>query len=450
MEALKSVIDSFFAFPAYVMLPLILLLIALVIRMKVKESVMATLRLAAGFAGVFIAFGFFVDQIAPAVERIVELRGLDYPILDVGWPPLAAITWTNPIAPLTIPMVLGFNILLLAIGITRTLYIDIWNYWHYALLGVLVSSATGNFGLGVVAVLVMAFFSFKMIEWTAFDVERETGISGVSASPVSVNGLVPYTALMDRIFDAVPGVRSIDYNPGRKKGDGVYLLGEPMVIGVFIGLLLGLTAGYGVKDLLALAVNIAAVMFLLPKSAELIGKGMTPVTERLREVVERRFPNRKNLVVALDTGILMNHRSVTVTGLILMPVAILVALVLPGNRVLPLGDLPNLLSIMSLSVLMYRGNVFRAVVAGIPVVAGYLLIATRLAPMFTEMAGRADAVPAGAGMITAFTDGGFYLRFVLLEAFKGNGFAIAGALAVLLLSVLVRQRFRKSGGIRTR
>ena len=443
MDVLKAAIDSFFNFPAYVMLPIIIFVIALLVRMKLKEAVIATIRLAAGFAGVFIAFGFFVGQISPAVESLMEIRGLDFPVLDVGWPPLAAITWSNPIAPLSIPLVLGLNMILLALGLTRTLYIDIWNYWHFALLGVLVNVVTGSLFLGILATLVIAVYAFKMVEWTAHDVLREVGIPGVSASPVSVNGIIPYTTLLDRVFDAIPGIRKIDYNPGKKKGEATDLLGEPMVIGILIGLVLGIAAGYDVRQLLTLSVNIAAVMFLLPASAGLIGKGMTPVTEHLRTAVEKRFPSRRNLVVALDTGILMHHRSVTVTGLLLMPIAIGLSLILPGNKVLPLGDLPNLISVMSLSVLLYRGNVFRAVVAGIPLVIGYLYIATDLAPFYTDLAKEVDAVPQGAGLITAFTDGGHHVRYLLLEAFQGKWWAILGSAGVVGLSVLTWRRYRR-------
>lgn len=443
METLTNVIETFFSFPAYVMLPLIIFVLALIVGMKLKEAILITIKLAAGFAGIFIAFDFFVGQIAPAVEQLVNVRGLDYPVLDVGWPPLAAITWSNPIAPLSIPLVLGLNIILLAIGATRTLYIDIWNYWHFAILGVLVAAVTGSTGLGIAATLVIAVYTFKMAEWTAPDVERETGITGVSASPVSVNGIIPYTVLMDKIFDAIPGVRHINYNPGKRKDNRIALLGEPMVIGILMGLILGIAAGYDIKNLLSLSVNIAAVMFLLPKSAGLIGEGMTPVTEQLRKVVEKRFPNRSNFIVALDSGILMHHRSVTVTGLILMPIAIILALVLPGNKVLPLGDLPNLISVMSLSVLLYKGNVFRAVVAGIPLVAGFLLISSKLAPLFTDLAAEVDAVPEGAGLITAFTDGGNHIRFMLLYVFQGNWLAIGAAAVVIGLSVLTWQRYRK-------
>jgi len=442
MDALKSAIDTFFSFPAYVMLPIIIFLIALIVRMKLKEAVIATIRLAAGFAGVFIAFDFFVSQIAPAVQSLMEIRGIDFPVLDVGWPPLAAITWSNPIAPLSIPLVIGLNMVLLAFGLTRTLYIDIWNYWHFALLGVLVNVVTGSLWLGILATLILAVYAFKMVEWTAHDVQREVGIPGVSASPVSVNGIIPYTVLWDRIFDAIPGIRRIDYNPGKKKGNRTDLLGEPMVIGILIGLVLGIAAGYNLKQLLTLAVNIAAVMFLLPKSAALIGEGMTPVTQHLRTAVEKRFPSRSNLVVALDTGILMHHRSVTVTGLLLMPIAIGLSLILPGNKVLPLGDLPNLISVMSLSVLLFRGNVFRAVISGIPLLVGYLYISSSLAPFYTDLADEVGAVPEGAGLITAFTDGGHHVRYLLLEAFQGRWWAIVACVAVLGLVVLTWQRYR--------
>ena len=53
------------------------------------------LALGVGFAGIFILFGFFVNDISPAVNAIVSRRGLDFPVLDVGWPPLAAITWAS-------------------------------------------------------------------------------------------------------------------------------------------------------------------------------------------------------------------------------------------------------------------------------------------------------------------------------------------------------------------
>ena len=439
MALFEHYLAAFFSFKAYVMLPMIIFAVALAVRVPFKRALMSGISLAAGFAGVFIAFDFFVSNISPAVQHLSEVRGLNFPVLDVGWPPLAAITWASPLAALSIPLVLGLNLLMLATGLTRTIYIDIWNYWHFALVGALVLAASGSMVLGLAVTLLIAVYCFKMTEWTAPDVEREMGLTGISASPVSVNGIVPYTACVDWLIDRIPGINKINYNPQGQKDAGAEdtrglldMLSEPMVIGLLMGLALALAANYDLKQTLEMGVHISAVMFLLPKSAGLIGEAMMPITTALRDQVARYFPQRKNLIVALDTGFLMGHKSVIVTGLILMALAIVIALVLPGNKVLPLGDLPNLISVMSLSVLMFRGNVFRAVLAGIPVIVTFLLISSHLAPLFTDLARQTPSFKAdGLGLLTAFTDGGHQVRFLIFSLYQGQPWAY-GALLVLL------------------
>lgn len=471
MDAFQTLLNSFFAFKAYVMLPVIIFAIALAVRLPVQRAVLSTVSLAAGFAGVFIAFNFFVANISPAVQQLSQVRGLAFPVLDVGWPPLAAITWASPLAVISIPLVLVVNIAMLAIGWTRTIYIDIWNYWHFALLGALVMTTTGSMALGLSSVVLLAVYCFKMTEWTAPDVEREMGLRGISASPVSVNGLVPYTACVDWLLQRTPWIKDIHYNPelASKKAhahdkaddktegkiDGslddntarrvtwASLLSEPTVIGLLMGLALGVAAGYGVRDTLELGVHIAAVMFILPQCAGLIGQAMMPITTALRDQVARRFPSRHNLIVALDTGFLMGHKSVIMTGLILMALAIVIALILPGNKVLPLGDLPNVISVMSLSVLMLRGNVFHAVLAGIPVIVAFLLVASHLAPLYTNLALKTPSFNAqGLGQITAFTDGGHPVRFVLLQLYQGQLWAWGVALLTGAAMVVAQRRFK--------
>ena len=449
MDQLQSLLNSFFAFKAYVMLPIIIFAIALAVRLPLQQALLSSVSLAAGFAGVFIAFNFFVANISPAVQQLSTVRGLSYPVLDVGWPPLAAITWASPLAIISIPMVLVLNLTMLALGLTRTIYIDIWNYWHFALLGALVMTSTGSMALGLSAVVIVAVYCFKMAEWSAPDIEREMGLKGISASPVSVNGLVPYIACMEWLIQRTP-LKSVGYFPQRDTQPGqeraglsiVSLLSEPMVMGLCMGIALALAAGYGVQATLELGVHIAAVMFILPQCGGLIGKAMMPITSALRDQVTRRFPSRTNLVVALDTGFLMGHKAVIMTGLILMALAIVIALILPGNKVLPLGDLPNLISVMSLAVLMLRGNVLHAVLTGIPVIITYLLIASDMAPLYTSLALKTPSFNAqGLGQITAFTDGGHQVRYVLFALYQGQLWAWLALVGLVAASALAWRRY---------
>ena len=449
MEFLHNFFTSFFSFKAYVMLPIIILVIALAVRVPLPQAIRSTVSLAAGFAGVFIAFDFFVSNISPAVQQLSAVRGLNFPVLDVGWPPLAAITWASPLAAISIALVLVVNLLMLAGGLTRTIYIDIWNYWHFAFIGALVMALTGSMWLGLSAALLIAIYCFKLAEWTAVDIEREMGLKGITASPVSVNGVVPYIACVDWLLDRIPVLNNMGYYPQRaaqgvqdpSQGTLPELLHEPMVIGLLMGLALALAAGYDTRHTLEMAVHIAAVMFLLPKSAGLIGEGMVPITQALRLQVERAFPHRKNLIVALDTGFLMGHKAVIMTGLILMAFAIVIALVLPGNQVLPLGDLPGMISAMSVSVLMFRGNVVRAVLAGIPLIVAYLLISTNMAPLVTSLARKTPSfASANLGELTAFIDGGNPARFLILKLYQGQLWAFVALVPLLAALWLVRRR----------
>jgi PTS system galactitol-specific IIC component len=165
--------------------------------------------------------------------------------------------------------------------------------------------------------------------------------------------------------------------------------------------------------------------------------------------MERKFPSMTGLSIAMDTGFLMTNPSVTSTGLLLMPISLLIAFVIPGNRVLPLGDLPNLISIMSLTTIVMGGNVIRAVLAGIPIVATFMLVASKMAPIITEQAAAAGVnLGTGASQITAFTDGGNQIRYWLYWLFQGNIIALAIIPVVLVMMFIAWRNYKamvKSG-----
>ncbi len=445
IAGLSSVLSAFFSFKAYVILPAFMFPLALLARMRLKEAVFSCIKIGVGFAGVFAVFSFFVTQISPAIEAIIRVRGLDYPVVDVGWPPLAAITWSSSLTPLVIPLIMLLNLAMLATRTTKTLYIDLWNYWHFALLGVLAQNVTGSLVLGVAASLVVAAITIKCADWSAPFVKRETGLDGLAISPLSVAGLLPYAVAMDSAFDAIPGLRRLHWDPSKKAAaGGPRLLQEPMVIGVVVGLALSLLAGYDLKATLETAINIAAVMFLLPKCGALIGEGMGAVSSAFKLLVEARFSSMRGLSIAVDTGILMTHPSVIATGLMLMPVSILLAFIIPGNRIIPLGDLPNLISVMSLTTLIMGGNVLRAVLAGIPVIASFLLIASNMAPLYTSQATAAGLkLGIGGREISAFTDGGNQARYWLYHLFQGDWIAVAAVPVVAALLWFAWRKYRK-------
>lgn len=448
MEFLYKFIDAIkfiFTFQAYVMLPIIIFIFGLIIRMKIKDAFMSALKLGVGFAGIFFVFKFFVENIGPALEKIISVRGLNFPVLDVGWPPLAAITWASVIAPLTIPLFLLVNIIMIATKTTRTINIDIWNYWHFALIGALIQKTNNNLILGLIATILIGIYSIKLSDWSTPYVQRECDLKGITISPLSVVGLLPFAVLINNLLDKIPGVRKIKYN-AEEKDSRFALLNEPMIIGAIVGLILGIIAGYDIKNLLELSINIAAVMFIIPHFGSLLGIGIEQVSIKLKETITKIFPKRDDLVIAMDAPVIMKNKSVIVTGLLLMPISLGIAFILPGNKTIPLGDLPNLISVMSVIVLVSRSNVIRGVFIGIPTVITYLLIASHFASMFTELSYQVGVVynSSYSGDITAFTDGGNQIRFWFYYMFKGNIISLAIIPIVLALLFLSWKNYKNA------
>tara|TARA_B110000263_G_scaffold184069_1_gene161610 strand:- start:177 stop:1088 length:912 start_codon:yes stop_codon:yes gene_type:complete len=301
----------------------------------------------------------------------------------------------------------------------------------------------------MLATLLIGIYCIKLSDWTAPYVNRECGLEGITVSPVSVVGLLPYAVTVNILLDKIPWIKRLRFN-ANKTTTRLEIFGEPMIIGVLVGIFLGFLAEYDIKSLSELCINIAAVMFLLPHCGSLIGNGMEPFSKNLKVRITKIFPNKKDLVIAIDSAVLFQNKSVIVTGIILIPISIIIAFVLPGNKIIPLGDLPNLISVMAVIVIVCESNVFRGIILGIPIIIAYLLIATEFAPLFTNLSRQIglDYTREFSGNISAFTDGGNPIRYWFYYIFDGNIIALSLIPIVLVLFFITWKKHKSliSGG----
>lgn len=366
---------------------------------------------------------------------MVERTGISLPVVDLGWPPLAAITWGSPIAPFVIPLTMLINVAMLALNKTRTVDVDMWNYWHFALAGTLVYYSTGSFVLGLSAAAIAAIVVLKLADWSAPLVAKYFGLEGISLPTLSSVVFFPIGLLFDKIIDKIPGVNRIHIDPENvQKKMGIF--GEPMMVGTILGVLLGIIAGYDFKHILLLGISIGGVMFILPRMVRILMEGLLPLSEAIKKYLNAKYPGRDDLFIGLDIAVAVGNPAIISTALILTPISVFIAFLLPGNKVLPLGDLANLAVMASMIVLACRGNIFRAVITAIPVIVADLWIATKIAPFITGMAKDVNFKMAegSSGQVSSFLDGGNPFRFWLLEIFNGNIVAI-GLIPVLALII---------------
>lgn len=434
-HTLYTVVQYVLGFGPTVLLPLVLFFLALFFKVKPAKALRSSLIVGIGFVGIYAIFDILTSNVGPAAQAMVERTGISLPVVDLGWPPLAAITWGSPIAPFVIPLTMLINVAMLALNKTRTVDVDMWNYWHFALAGTLVYYSTGSFVLGLSAAAIAAIVVLKLADWSAPLVAKYFGLEGISLPTLSSVVFFPIGLLFDKIIDKIPGVNRIHIDPENvQKKMGIF--GEPMMVGTILGVLLGIIAGYDFKHILLLGISIGGVMFILPRMVRILMEGLLPLSEAIKKYLNAKYPGRDDLFIGLDIAIAVGNPAIISTALILTPISVFIAFLLPGNKVLPLGDLANLAVMASMIVLACRGNIFRAVITAIPVIVADLWIATKIAPFITGMAKDVNFKMAegSSGQVSSFLDGGNPFRFWLLEIFNGNIIAI-GMIPVLALVI---------------
>ncbi|APV72626.1 PTS galactitol transporter subunit IIC [Salmonella enterica] len=434
-HTLYTVVQYVLGFGPTVLLPLVLFFLALFFKVKPAKALRSSLIVGIGFVGIYAIFDILTSNVGPAAQAMVERTGISLPVVDLGWPPLAAITWGSPIAPFVIPLTMLINVAMLALNKTRTVDVDMWNYWHFALAGTLVYYSTGSFVLGLFAAAIAAIVVLKLADWSAPLVAKYFGLEGISLPTLSSVVFFPIGLLFDKIIDKIPGVNRIHIDPENvQKKMGIF--GEPMMVGTILGVLLGIIAGYDFKHILLLGISIGGVMFILPRMVRILMEGLLPLSEAIKKYLNAKYPGRDDLFIGLDIAVAVGNPAIISTALILTPISVFIAFLLPGNKVLPLGDLANLAVMASMIVLACRGNIFRAVITAIPVIVADLWIATKIAPFITGMAKDVNFKMAegSSGQVSSFLDGGNPFRFWLLEIFNGNIVAI-GLIPVLALII---------------
>ncbi|CDC34894.1 PTS galactitol transporter subunit IIC [Anaerostipes sp. CAG:276] len=437
MQAIIDVFSYINSLGASVMMPIILTIIGVVLGAKFGKALRGGLTVGIGFIGLNLVTGLMGENLAPAVQQMAQRFGLALSTVDIGWPAASAIAFGTTIG-------LIVNIVMLLTNTTQTLDVDIWNYWHFAFTGSLIYVLTGNFAYGIIAAILNMVIIMVIGDYTAPKVEETLGMPGVSLPHGFTAAFVPIAIVVDKIIDVIPGVKNINIDIEKlQKRFGVF--GEPMLVGTVLGIIIAALAGNNVQTVLQIGVTLGAVMVLIPKMAALLMEGLMPISDAAQEFVSSKFANRGKIYIGLDSAVGVGHPVCLTVSLILVPLAVFLAVILPGNTVLPMTDLSVLPYMFVLIVPLVGGNGFRALITGIVCLVGGLYISTNLAPSITAVAKSVNfAIPKGAATISSICDGANPLSWVLVKAHSVGAVGLIIAVAVAVgLALMNRKRIIK-------
>ncbi|WP_218957715.1 PTS transporter subunit IIC [Facklamia lactis] len=427
-------IQGFIDLGPSIVLPIIIFIFGLALRTPPRKAFLAGIMVGIGFIGLNLVTGLLGNNLGPAAQQMVERFGLELNTIDVGWPAASAISYGTLLGSLAIPVGIGVNLLLLFLGMTQTLMVDLWNFWHAAFVASLLYAVTNNFVLSLFGMVTYLCLMYLLADIIAPIINDFYGFPNITfPHGTSAPGFL-IALPMNWLFDRIPGFNKIEADPDTIQ-DKFGIFGETTVMGLLIGIMIGVLAGYDLKGILNLGITLAAVMVLLPRMVALLMEGLTPISEAANEFVNTRFPGR-DLNIGMDSALAVGHPAVLSSSLLLVPITILLAFILPGNKTIPFGDLATIPYAVCLMAPVFRGNIIRTVISGTFYMASILYITSWVAPVVTSAAQAANFDMGGNNSITAMIEGGLWPTWLFVFASKNMPWLIVGALFLIILAGL--------------
>ena len=138
MEFISQIFTVISGLGKYIMVPLMIAIIGIAFRCDTNKAIKGGLTVGIGLFGLDLALSLVSKYLGPVATALVEQAHLNLDVIDVGWTALSGIAYATEVGAFIIPFCLLVNVVMLAIGATKTMDIDIWNFWHYALTGSLI------------------------------------------------------------------------------------------------------------------------------------------------------------------------------------------------------------------------------------------------------------------------------------------------------------------------
>ncbi|MDD3184479.1 MAG: PTS galactitol transporter subunit IIC [Anaerostipes sp.] len=374
MEILSGVVKFISDVGASAILPIIIALLGLYFRIGVKKAVRNGLMVGIGFLGISTALGILTNAMGNISGYYQNLGG-GFTVIDGGWPALGAAGWSTPFAILVIPLGFILNFILVRLKFTKTLNVDLWNYWHFLITACMVyypmkiagfSTLTAG-AAGTIVALACSVVMLKVADATAESWQEYFGQEGTAVTTqFAMVTAYPIAKITNWILDRIPGVKDsqLDLNTLSKKM-GVF--GDTAVMSFVIGIILCLITKQSAANTLIISISIAAAIVLLPRMVSVLLEGLGPIGQAASDFMQKKLGDDYDINIGMDVALGLGDSCAIQTAVIMIPITIALGFIVPGVNFFPIGLVGGMVYTTTVSSWASKGNVLKTLVSAITI-----------------------------------------------------------------------------------
>lgn len=457
---LETVNQIFQIFGASVVVPIMIFIVALCLKVKPKTAMMSAFYAGVGLTG----FGWVIQAFTPTITKIIKQMvsntGIKLPIVDIGWQAGSLASFGSMVGLSFFVFGLIAELLLFAFGVTKIFMAsNLWNNFGFMIWGTVCYYVTHNFWLSLGLSFFMLLYALLLAEVQADRWSDYYGVKNTSvASLHNIEQVVP-AIILDPLWNLL-GFNKVKMTPEYFKNKlGVF--GEPTTLGALLGLLIGILGNINALNtmkawgqILTVAVQLSAIMTIFPLITNVFSQAFTPLADEIDKNTHKttgnsdesvnEVTNKKRWFLGVDDGVGYGEPATIISGVILIPIMVLIAFILPGNKTLPIVDLISLPFMVESIVAITRGNILKVIANGIVWFSLGLYASSWLGTFYTGAVSHYGvALPAGIVLITSFNLMSRPLNALVFAAFVSqNPFFIGLAIIIYLVLLFVLRRYR--------
>lgn len=377
------------------LMTIVLTIIALFFKVKPTRALEGGLKLGIALTGIGAIIGILTTAFSGAMADFVERTGLSLNITDVGWAPLATITWGSPYTLYFLLIIVIVNVVMLILNKTNTLDVDIFDIWHLSIVGLFAIYFGAN--LFFATVLVIFIGILKIINSDLMKPTFNDLLNAPESNPMTTTHMNymmnPIIMVFDKLFDKLfPWLDKYDFDAA-KLNSKIGFWGSKFAIGIYLGVFVGLLAGQSPTEIFSLAFTAATCLELFSLIGAWFIAAVEPLSQGITDFASAKLKGR-TLNVGLDWPFLAGRAEIWAAANVLAPIMLFEAMVLPGNKLLPLGGIIAM-GVTPALLVVTRGKLIRMIIIGSLELPLFLWSGTLIAPFVTETAKKVGAFPAG-------------------------------------------------------
>lgn len=373
----------------------IITLLSLGFKVKFSKALESGIRMAIALTGMTAAISLLTDALGPALNDFVKSTGVNLHITDLGWAPMAVITWGSIYTLFFAFVCIIVNLLMLFMNKTKTLNVDLFNIWNISIIGLLVEYYAHNMIITTLFVIMIYSLMLKNSDALKPSINQVLNYDENNVTTTAHPSLLiaPFVYIIDKfITKFLPFVDKFDFNAeilNKKIG----FWGSKFAIEVYLGCFIGILGQQSLKEVLTLGFTTGVVLELFAYIGGWFGPAIEPLSNRISTITSSRFRGRK-LFIGIDWPILASSAELWAVVNILAPILLFMAMLLPGNNVLPLGGI--LLTVLVPALLLITGGkVIRMTIIGTILLPLFLWAATMISSFLTNTSKEIGEFPSG-------------------------------------------------------